>query len=278
MDKVLVVGAGGRVGSIVLSNLIDLGVSVRASSRKPESRAWPKGAEVVQADITKPETLGNALNGIAKVFLYAKPEGVDSFVRAAVAAKVKLIVLLSSGAVQGNDPTNFNAQRHLAVEQAIVNSGIPYTFLRPGAFASNALYWRKQIKEDSKVRIAYPQSQLAPIHEADIAAVAAKALSDSDLEGATPWLTGPESISQAREVELIGEAIGRQIKVEELSPNTALETMKKFMPPVSAEVVLESLKRMSGFSAAVSEEVEKITGRKAKNFATWARDHAEDFV
>lgn len=278
MDKIIVVGAGGRVGSIILKNLISIGVPVKASSRKPESRDWPKEAEIVQADTTKPETLANAFRGTTKVFLYANPEGIDGVIKEAVAAKIKHVVLLSSGAVLSNDARNFNALRHLTVERAIIKSGIPNTFLRPGAFASNALYWSKQIKEERKVRIAYPQSQLAPIHESDIAAVATKALTDSGLEGTTPWLTGAMSITQAREVELIGEAIGRKIILEELSPDTALEAMKKYMPPVSAEVVLDSLKRMIGVPAAVSHEVEKITGEPAKDFAIWAKEHTKDFM
>lgn len=278
MEKTLVIGAGGRVGSIVLKNLISLGVPVRASSRTPVSKEWPKEAEVVKADILKPETLADALKGITKVFLYAKPEGIDGFMREAVAAEIKHIVLLSSAAARSNDPNNLNSQRHLTVEKAIVKSGIPYTFLRPGAFASNALYWSRQIREEATVHIAYPLSQLAPVHEADIADVAAKALTGSSLEGATPWLTGPESISQAREVELIGKAIGIEVCLEELTPGTALETMKTYMPPVSAEVVLDSLRRMNGVTAAVSDEVEKVTGRRARNFATWARDHRGDFM
>lgn len=278
MDKILVIGAGGRVGSIVLKNLISLGIPVKASSRKPESKKWPNEAEIVQADITNPESTASALRGATKVFLYAKPEGIDGVVKEMVAANIRHVVLLSSAAAQSNDSKNFNARRHLTVERSIVKSGIPYTFLRPGAFASNALYWSKQIREENKVRIAYSQSQLAPIHEADIADIATKALTDPGLEGATPWLTGPESITQAKEVEAIGEAIGREVRIDELSPDTALETMKEYMPSVSAEVVLESLKRMNGITAAVSHEVEKITGRRARDFATWAKDHARDFM
>ncbi len=257
---------------------INLGVPVRASSRTPESRQWPKEAEVVQADFAKPESMANALRGITKVFLYANPEGIDGFIKEAVEARIKHIVLLSSAAPANNDPKNLNSQRHLAVERVIAKSGIPYTFLRPGAFASNALYWTRQIREGGTVRIVYPLSQLAPIHEADIAAVATKALTDSGLKGATPWLTGPESITQAREVEAIAEAIGKEICLEELSPETALETMMRYMPAVCAEVVLTSLKRMNGLAASVSNEVEKITGTRARDFATWARDHREDFM
>lgn len=278
MDKILVIGAGGKVGSVVLKKLIKLGVLVRASSRNPESREWPKEAEVVRADITKPDTMANALRGATKVFLYAKPEGIDGVVKEMVAARIRHVVLLSSAAAQSDDPNNLNAQRHLIVERAVLKSGIPYTFLRPGAFASNALYWSKQIREERRLRIPYPQSQLAPIHEADIADVAARALMHSGLEGAAPWLTGPESITQESEVKAIGEAIGREVRIDELSPDAALETMKTYMPSVSAEVVLDSLKRMNGIPAAVSDEVEKITGRRGRDFATWAKDHARDFM
>jgi len=278
MDKILVMGASGNVGRLILENLLALGVPVRASGRNPAAANFPVEADVVTADITKPETLTAALNEISKVFLYANPEGIDGFVAKAKEAGVKHIVLLSSGAVVSGDENDFVTKRHLIVEQSIIKSGIPYTFLRPGAFASNALIWKNQITHGDIVRFPYPLAEVSPIHESDIAAVATKVLTNPGYEGATPWLTGPESLTQIRQVELIGEAIGRKILFEEIDPDQAFETMSKYLHPQFAQTLIQVLKARNGIAAIVSDSVAKITGRPAKTFADWAMDHKSDFI
>ena len=200
MKKTLIIGASGKIGSLILKNLIALGEPVRVSGRNLESANFPKEVESVVADLVKPETIATALKGVTKVFLYANPDGVQGFIQEAKIANIKHIVLLSSSSVLSGNENDFVAKRHLIVEQEIIKSGIPYTFLRPGAFASNTLFWRNQIKNENIVRFPYPLAQSAPIHESDIAAVAAKVLTFSDYEGATPLLTGPESITQVKQV------------------------------------------------------------------------------
>jgi uncharacterized protein YbjT (DUF2867 family) len=176
------------------------------------------------------------------------------------------------------DADNFIAKRHILVEQAIVESGIPYTFLRPGSFASNALFWRKQIKNENIVRYPYPLSQSAPIHEADIAEVATNVLTSSGFEGMTPLLTGPESITQLRQVELIGEVTEREIIFEEMNPEQAVAEMSSYLPSQVAEILVKVLKRNNGKPALISDEVEKITGRTARSFSEWVWEHRNEFI
>jgi len=278
MNKILVIGASGRVGRLLLGNLIATGESVRASSRNPETANFPAEVESVAADITKPVTMTAALNGITKVFLYANPEGIQGFVKEAKEAGVKHIVLLSSSAVLSGNEDNFVVRRHLTVERAIIQSGIAYTFLRPGAFATNALLWRYQIINEDKVSFPFPLAQSAPIHESDIAAVAVKALTCPGFEGATPFLTGPESLTQLRQVELIGAAIGKIIRFKELTPEKAPEIMSKYMPLPFVQILIKAFQSNNGTKAALSENVEKITGRPAMKFAEWAKDHKNDFI
>jgi uncharacterized protein YbjT (DUF2867 family) len=278
MNKILVVGASGRVGRLLLRNLIAAGESVRASSRNPETANFSADVESVAADITKPETMIAALNGVTKVFLYANPEGIQGFVKEAKDAGVKHIVLLSSSAILSRNEDDFVVKRHLTVERAIIQSGIAYTFLRPGAFASNALLWRHQIINESKVSFPYPLAQSAPIHESDIAAVATKALTSSGYEGATPFLTGPESITQLRQVELIGDAIGRIIPFEELAPDKAPAIMSKYMPLPFVQILIKAFQSNNGAKAVLSDDVEKITGRPAIKFAEWAKEHKKSFL
>ncbi len=275
---ILVTGAGGHVGRAVLDQLLAAGAAVRASSRDPRAAQLPAGVPVVAADLTRPDTLPAALDGVTRVFLYAQPEGVDGFVQAAQDAGVEQVVFLSSSSVvrpgAEADPI---AQRHRTVEQALERSGLAWTFVRPGAFATNALSWARPIRAEGVVRLPYPRAQSAPIHEADIAAVAVAALTGDALRGEAPVLTGPESLTQERQVTLIGAAIGRDVRCVELTPDQAREGMARTMPPAFVDGLLRMWAGTDGVPATISDAVARITGRPGRDFALWARDHAADF-
>ncbi|GAB3870794.1 hypothetical protein GCM10029964_005950 [Kibdelosporangium lantanae] len=200
---------------------------------------------------------------------------------AAKAAGVRHVVVLSSSSVVGDDTSNPIARMHVTVEKAVEDSGIAWTFVRPGGFATNTLRWAPAIKDDGGVRLPYAQGNIASIHEADIAAVAVAALLNDGHEGKAYKLTGPESISQARQVALIGEAIGRPLWVEDLVGEEArAELMTWFGPygtPEIVETMLGYLKSQVGQAAEVLTTVEEVTGRPARTFAEWAVDHKADF-
>jgi len=275
---ILVTGASGHVGRAVLDQLLAAGADVHASSRDPRTAQLPEGVPVVAADLTRPETLPAALAGVARVFLYAQPEAIDSFVQAAQAAGVEQVVFLSSASLvepgAADDPI---AQHHRAVEQALERSALAWTFVRPGAFATNALQWARAIRAEGVVRIPYPQAESAPIHEADIAAVAVAALTGDTLRNAAPHLTGPESLTQERQVTLIGEALGREVRCVELTPEQARHEMGRFMPPQFVDALLRMWAVTDAVPATISDAVAQITGHPGRSFATWARDHAADF-
>jgi len=275
---ILVTGASGHVGRAVLDQLLAAGVAVRASSRDPRAARLPADVPVVAADLTRPETLPTALDGVTRVFLYAQPEGIDGFVQAAQAAGVERVVLLSSSSVVApGAPDDPIARRHREVEQALERSGLAWTFVRPGAFATNALGWARSIRAEGVVRLPYPRAESAPIHEADIAAVAVAALTGEALRDAAPVLTGPESLTQERQVTLIGEAIGRDVRCVELTPDQARDAMARSMPPPFVDTLLRMWSATDGVPATISDAVMRITSRPGRNFALWARDHAADF-
>lgn len=282
---ILVTGVRGNVGRNVVDGLLASGTPVRAASRDPESATVPSGVELVKLDLADPITLPAALDGVRKVFLYAEPHGARAVVKAAAEAGVRHIVLLSSmsahldekAAAAVTEDGNPIAWRHLETERALAESDIPWTFVRPGAFATNSLQWAGTIRAEGVVRLPYPEAQINPIHEKDIADVALAALLHDGHEGAAYPLTGPESLTQRRQVELIGDAAGVPIRVEEQTREQAVEAMSRWLPTGAVNGLLDMFAAAVDRPAEVLDTIRTVTGHPGRTFAEWATDHAADF-
>jgi uncharacterized protein YbjT (DUF2867 family) len=278
---ILVTGARGGIGREVLAQLLARGASVRASVRDPAAAELPAGVPVVAADLTRPETLPAALDGVRQVFLYSLSDGIEGFVKAAEVAGVEHVVLLSSGQVLMPEPTpgttNAIGAEHRAVERALSDSGLRWTPIRPLALATNALHWAWAIRAGAPVRLLYPDALSAPVHERDVAAVAVAALDGVRTEAVSAVLTGPELISQRQEVDLIAQAIGRPVRIEEMSEEEGRAHLRRFLPPpiAGATVDLRAAARDGGSPATTTASL--VLGRAALPFAQWARDHVADF-
>lgn len=278
--RVLVTGATGTVGRHVVSELQRMGAAVRVLTRKLPAAGFPGGVEVVVGDLAAPETFAGGLDGVDAVFLMwpfftveAAPAVLDVFARHA-----QRIVFLSAASVVG-DVAEPPALFHTAIERAIGKTGVASTFLRPTGFATNTLMWAAQIREGGVVRWPYGGATRSLIHEQDIAAVAARALVEDGHDGATYVLTGPEPLTQVEQVRLIGEAIGRPVRYEELSPEVArAQLLAAWGSAGFVDAALAGWARMVVEPEAVTRTVEEVTGAPARTFALWAREHAADFA
>lgn len=277
MGKILVTGASGQVGRCVVEQLRAIDADIRLSGRNPSAL----GADAVYADLTDPATLPPALAGVSRVFLYTVPDGVDGFLAAAEKAGVEQIVLLSSQTVVDAIPQRRPiVEMHRRVEDAIVASGIPHTFLRPENFASNILMWGwpEMIRADGVLHFPYPESHSDAIHEADIAAVAVATLTEPGHEGQSYFLTGPESITQREQLEIIGEAIGKPVTYDELTDAQAREALLPIVPEWVMDAVVGYWAHTDGVPAPLTDEVHRITGAAPRSFKQWAADHVADFT
>ncbi|WP_406345929.1 NAD(P)H-binding protein [Streptomyces sp. NBC_00648] len=275
----LVIGARGSVGRQVLDQLLALGEPVRASARDPKTADLPAGVPVVAADLTEPTTLPAALNGIRKVFVYATAAGMDGFAAAARAAGVEHVVVLSSGSVllpyaRGNAI----AEEHRAMEAVLAASGLRWTPIRPLVLANNALTWSYSIRAEGVVRMLHPEAAMAPIHERDVAAAAVTALTGRPQDGVSDLLTGGELMSQRRQVELIGEAAGRSIRIEELTEARARQEFERFGSPAAAASVVQFIVAATRGGSPATGTARRILGRPPLPFARWAADHAATFA
>src|SRR5262249_44018191 len=162
VPPVLVTGATGRVGRVVVDLLVDAGVPVRALTRRSEAAATtlPANVEVVTGDLTVPESLDAGLRGVRAGFLvWTAPPTTAPAVVERLATYARRVVFLSSPH-QPRHPffqqPNPMAVLHADIERLIAAAGLESTIIRPGMFASNVLFWwATAIRADGVVRWPY---------------------------------------------------------------------------------------------------------------------------
>ncbi|GAA1995428.1 NAD(P)H-binding protein [Catenulispora subtropica] len=276
---ILITGATGNVGRLVLERLAADGRKVRALSRNPEDVRWPSGVEAVAGDLTDAESLAAALNGVEAVFLFAAPGSGPGFTAAAEAAGVRRVVLLSSGAVDDAAEAQDGpiAAYHWEIEQALRASSLAWTFLRPEVFAANVLPWAHQTKSGDEIRGAYAEAASSPIHEADIADVAVAALTSDGYAGTIHHLSGPESLTHADQARILGEVLGRPIRYIEVPVEAVRQQMSAHVPAPILDSIIKIWAESVETPRPVTDGVEAVTGQRPRDFRTWVRDHAEAF-
>lgn len=279
---VLVIGATGNIGSLVVHELRRANVPVRALSRKQESVDAPLGADVVSGDLTVPESLDAALAGVGAVFLvWTAPVVHAAEAIARIAAHTKRLVYLSAP-YQTPHPffqqPNPMAAMHAEVERLINAAGLTYTFIRPGMFAANVVHWwAPQIRSGDVVRWPYAAAATAPIDERDVARVVARTLCEDGFARGDYVLTGPASLTHADQVRIIGEALGRSVRFEELSPEEFRRQTSGTWPPRVVDMLLDAWHAAVDLPAYVTTSVGDLTGTPARTFRQWVEDHREAF-
>lgn len=281
---ILVTGATGTVGRNVVDELLQAGASVRALTRNPHAANLPEGVGVVGGDLGRPDSLGPALVGVERVFLLST--GPDraahdaNLVAAAKRAGVRRIVKLSALTVADDTQDDAITRWHIAGEQAVLASGLEWVFLRPGAFMSNALAWAGMIKHQGAVFAPFSGVRTAAIDPADVAAVAARALTSDGRSANAYALSGPELISAADQVQTLGRALRRELQLIEVPVSAARRRMLDAgMDAELADAVLATQANAGhGPGATVTPTVQQLTGRPARTFAEWAQVHAPVFA
>ena len=284
VPPVLVTGATGRVGRAVIDLLIDAGVPVRALTHRSEAAVTvPANVEVVTGDLTVPESLDAGLRGVGAVFLvWTAPPTTASAVVERLAAHARRVVFLSAPHKIAHpffQQPNPMAVLYTEIERLIVAAGLESTIIRPGMFASNALlWWATAIRAHGVVRWPYGAAETAPVDDRDVAAVAARTLYQDGHVGGDYVLTGPESLSQAEQVHIIGDVLGRRIRFEELSPDEFRSETEASWPRPVVDMLLAAWGATMGTPAYITSTVFDILGSPPRPFRQWAADHAVEFM
>ncbi|OJF11815.1 NAD(P)H-binding protein [Couchioplanes caeruleus] len=265
--KILVTGATGGVGRLVVDELLALGATdVRALTVNPTRAGLPAGVEVVTGFLGRPASVPAALAGVDRMYLAPLIETNAEVCRMAAAAGVRRIV----------DMAGAKGDHWQAIEDGVEACGVPYVHLEPGEFMSNADLWAGQIRAGDVVRDGYGSAANAPIAHADIAAVAARCLLEDGHEGRSYELTGPESLTRRERVSLIGAALGRELTYVDLPHDELVQELEASMGEYAAWYA-DGLRLLAEHPQRAVPTVAKLIGRPATTFAAWARAHAALF-
>lgn len=283
LNHILVIGGTGNVGRHVVDQLTARGARVRVMTRNPAAAAFPPNADVARADLTVPQTLDPCLEGVESVFLvWVAPPAAAPAALERIARHARRIVFLTAPL---KTPHPFfqqpNPARKIAeeIERLIEGSGLQWTFVRAGMFAGNARhFWGPQIRAGEVVRWPYLDAPTAPTDERDVAAVAVRALSEEGHAGAEYVVTGPQSLTQREQVHTISRALGRSLRVDEITPAAAhTELLPILGSPAVVKMLLDAWAAALGQPAYVTSTCADVTGTPARTFLQWATDHPAEF-
>lgn len=276
-DTLLVTGASGQLGRLVLDDLLASGkvapAGIVATTRDPAKLAdyAARGVTVRAADFDDPASLDAAFAGAGKVLIISTDALMEPGKRlvqhkAAVAAAKKAGVkhILYTSMPQPEDSLVTFAPDHLGTEEAIKATGIPYTFLRNGWYAENLFQSLPHALATGAWYTSTGTGRIAHITRADTAAALAGALLKAGNESRTYTLTGTRSHTAEEIAALVSAATGKPLKVVQVSDAQLAEGLKAAGLPEGfiPTVVSFDANTREGKIAAVTLDAETLSGRK----------------
>ncbi|MFJ8079235.1 NAD(P)H-binding protein [Streptomyces sp. NPDC096205] len=279
---IVVTGATGNVGRSLVRQLVAAGERVTATSRGISAADVPEGVLARRADLTDAESLRPVFDGAEALFLQnggptAHLMPTAEVLEAAVAGGVKKVVLLSSQGVVTRPDSASHGQVAYAIEEAVRASGLEWTILRPGGFASNTYAWAEPVRTSRTVAAPFGDVGLPVVDPDDIAEMALVSLRSGEHAGHSYELTGPELITPRQQAAALGDALGEPVRFVELSREEARAMMTRFMPEPVVDTTLAILGDPTEAERRVSPDVERVLGRAPRAYGEWARRNVEAF-
>lgn len=281
---VLVTGATGTVGSRVVDRLADRPARVRAAARVPEAARARFGdaVDVVRFDFTKPETWGPAFEGTDALFLVRPPamgrvgRHLTPAVDAAARVGVDRVVLLS---VLGAETVP--VLPHRRVEKHLVAADVAATFLRSSFFAQNlGEVHRRDVVERDELFVPAGDGATSFVDARDVAAVAARALTEPGHAGRAYDVTGLEALTYHEVARIFSEVLGREVTYP--APGAlafARRHLARGEAPafVLAMVGIYTTVRL-GLADRVTDDVRRVLGREPRTLRNYVEDDRETFA
>ncbi len=278
-SSLLITGASGTVGTALVAELQARNIEFAVMSSKPG--ATVAGRPAVFGDFADAASLRTAFDGVHTLFLLFPfmPDSVDlarNAVEAAKSAGVKHIVRSSGAGAQAGSPVAI-ADLQGRIDALVEDSGLAWTLLRPAGFMQNWVTYSAESIKAGRYAAANGDGAFSTVDVRDIAEVAAIVLTDPSLHvGKTYTLTGGEALSTARQLEVIGQVVGHPIAYEAISAEQAEATMRGWGLPEAQIALYSSLAYVyrQGWAAAISPDVQSITGHAPRRFEDFAKAHA----
>ena len=288
-EKILVLGPTGNVGSALIPKLTAMGANVRALVRDDSSESSKvqslkdAGVEVFFGDLNSPDSLHAAFEGVAKVFLLTTP-GPNGGVMAgnAIAAAKQSgsphVVNLSVAKATPDHPSRFGRE-HGETDIELMESGLPYTFVRAIYFMQNTLAAAQTVASQDAIYMPMKNGKVGMIDTRDVAEAAALILTSDGHVGKSYLLTGPDSISISDVAESLSNVLEKEVKYVDVPPEVARKAMLGMqIPEWITDGILELAGALSeGLGDYTTDEFQELTGRQPGSYETFARDFAQVF-
>lgn len=285
--KILVTGATGNVGSLLIPILTDLGADVRALVRD-EAKAQglrDAGVELVVGDLDKPDTLDAAFQGMDKVFLITPPNPnqviqAENGVHAAQRTGSPFLVRLSAGAVKGMPGALPRVSgQHAETDEMLKASGLSYNIIRPHFYMQNTMMAAQTVASEGIVYMAMKDGRTGMIDVRDIVDVAVKVLTEDGHEGKSYTLTGPASISFNDVADALSKTLGKRVNYVNVPTEAAREGIISMgMSEWFGDAMSEYFQAFSeGYGDFTSPDVEKVTGNLPRSYETFASNFDQVF-
>jgi uncharacterized protein YbjT (DUF2867 family) len=279
---VLVSGATGMIGSLLTDALLARGIEFSAMLRPGDSGdriAGKPGVTATEGDFDDSASLRGALEGVDRAFLLTNSsERTEAqqiaFVEAAEAQQVEQVVYLSQLAADKESPVRF-LRYHGAVETALQNSSVGWTFVRPNLILQAYIPFAATIAS-GVLQAPIGDAAVSAVDARDIAEVAATALAEDGHAGKTYTVTGPSAVTHAEIATEFGDAIGTEVRFESVPSEAFVAALTGFgMPRWQAEGLAEDYAHYDrGEAGDVSPDVEQVTGNAARSLPDFAQDYA----
>jgi uncharacterized protein YbjT (DUF2867 family) len=273
------------IGSLLTDALVARGVEFSVMLRPGASGdriAGKPGVTATEGDFDDSASLRRALQGVDRAFLLTNSsERTEAqqvaFVQAAQAQRVGQVVYLSQLAADPRSPVRF-LRYHGAVEAALINSAVGWTFVRPNLILQAYLPFAPIIAQGA-LQAPIGDAAVSVVDARDIAAVAAAALTEDGHVGKTYTVTGPAAVTHAEIATELGDAVGRTVRFESIPPEAFLAWLTGAgMPEWQAEGLVEDYAHYDrGEASAVSPDVAQVTGTSARSLRDFAHDYSDAF-
>jgi len=280
--KVLVTGATGNTGSLLVPALLRAGVDVRILVRDEAKAKSLKdlGAEVVLGDLDRPETILPAVKNVDKIYLLTwngetQLQQAKNVIDAAKASGNPHIVRHS---MWGPENSRIIKQGY-KIEEMLKASGLPWTILKPTFYMQNTMMAAQTISSDGVIYWDMKDGKLGMIDVRDIADAAFAVITGKGHEGKEYILTGPEAISFGDLAKTFSDVLDNDVKYVNVPGEASLQAMVGMgVPEWIAKGYVELSEGFSeNFANSTTRNVETLTGHPARSFEQFANDFAQLF-